>query len=348
VQFLQLCLRKNLKILKINMALICYHASQEHFPPSWLLQLVKQAEQAGFNGIHSSEHFNPWSERQGQSGFTFSWIGAAMQATSLPFSMVCAPCGRYHPVTVAQAVATLAEMFPERFDIELGSGEALNEMVTGDEWPHKERRNQRLLEAATVIKSLLRGDEVNWNGEFKVKEAKLYTRPLQMPLVMGAAITEKTAAWCGSWADGLLTTAADLQEVEKKVNAFRQHGGAAKPVHLQYAFSYARTYEEALMGAWDQWRSNLLPSEQLGDFYKPEQFDEATKDMTPGEVKNKVHVYTSMEQLLHMLHSLRAFNPTRIILHNVNRLQEEFIADYAQIATPSPQVNPADHHKMQA
>src|SRR3954464_11289865 len=100
------------------MALICYHASHEHFPPSWLLELVKQAEQAGFNGIHSSEHFYPWSERQGQSGFTFSWIGAAMQATRLPFSMICAPCGRYHPVTIAHAIGTLAEMFPERFDME--------------------------------------------------------------------------------------------------------------------------------------------------------------------------------------------------------------------------------------
>jgi alkanesulfonate monooxygenase SsuD/methylene tetrahydromethanopterin reductase-like flavin-dependent oxidoreductase (luciferase family) len=155
---------------------------------------------------------------------------------------------------------------------------------------------------------------------------------------MGAAITKKTAAWCGEWADGLLTTAsADIKEVEEKVNAFRQNGGANKPVHLQFAFSYARTYEEALHGAWDQWRSNLLPPEQLGNFYKPEQFDAATKDITLQEVANKVSLYTSMEQLLQTLQLFRRVNPTRIILHNVNRLQEGFIADYAQIATPSPQ-----------
>src|SRR5688572_26360512 len=135
----------NLAILMASNAVeIFYHASHEQFPPSELLQLAKMAELAGFDGVHSSDHFHPWSERQGQSGFSFSWIAAAMQATHLPFSMVCAPGQRYHPAIVAQAIATLAEMFPGRFSVELGSGEALNESITGDVWPQKEERNARL------------------------------------------------------------------------------------------------------------------------------------------------------------------------------------------------------------
>ncbi len=104
------------------MATLCYHASHEQFPPSQLLQWVQLAEKNGFGGIHSSDHFHPWSVRQGHAGFTFSWIAAAMQATTLPFSMVCTPGQRLHPAIVAQAIATLGEMFPGRFSIELASG----------------------------------------------------------------------------------------------------------------------------------------------------------------------------------------------------------------------------------
>ncbi len=116
------------------MSIICYHASHEQFAPSHLLKLVQTAQNSGFTGIHSSDHFHPWSKRQGQSGFTLSWIGAAMQAVNLPFSMVCAPGQRLHPAIVAQAIATLSEMFPDRFNVELGSGEAINEAITADQW----------------------------------------------------------------------------------------------------------------------------------------------------------------------------------------------------------------------
>ena len=140
------------------MAIISYHASHEQFKPSELLAWAVLAEKAGFDGINSSDHFFPWSERQGESGFSFAWLGAAMQATSLPFGLVCAPGPRYHPAILAQAAATLSEMFPDRFWMALGSGEALNENITGAPWPDKETRNRRLYESADVIKKLLNGD----------------------------------------------------------------------------------------------------------------------------------------------------------------------------------------------
>lgn len=204
------------------MALICYHASHEQFAPSHLLQLIQQAEQAGFDGIHSSDHFHPWSERQGQSGFSFAWIGAAMQATHLPFSMVCAPGQRYHPAIVAQAIGTLAEMFPGRFSIELGSGEAINESITGDEWPQKNERNARLQECADIIRRLLSGETVSHKGYTTIREAKLYTRPSSMPLLLCAALSKETAQWCAPWADGLLTTAEKtIDDTNNKLNVFR-------------------------------------------------------------------------------------------------------------------------------
>ncbi|HWJ10358.1 MAG TPA: LLM class flavin-dependent oxidoreductase, partial [Nocardioides sp.] len=137
-----------------------YHASHEQFPPSRLLTVARRAEQAGFDALLSSDHLAPWSLRQTEAGFAWSWLGAALATTSLPAGIVTAPGDRYHPVIVAQAIGTLAEMFPGRIVASLGSGEALNEHVTGRPWPPKSVRNERLAECASVIRRLLAGEEV--------------------------------------------------------------------------------------------------------------------------------------------------------------------------------------------
>ena len=95
------------------MGAIGLHASHELYPPSELLDLVRIAQAAGFEAAMCSDHFHPWTPRQGQSGFTWSWLGAALEATHLSFGTVCAPGQRYHPAIIAQAAATLAEMYPE-------------------------------------------------------------------------------------------------------------------------------------------------------------------------------------------------------------------------------------------
>src|SRR5918999_3435581 len=108
------------------MTVVGIHASHEQVHPAALLEAVQAAEAAGFTAAMSSDHFAPWSERQGHSGFAWAWLGAALQATSLPFGVVNAPGDRYHPAIIAQAAATLAEMFPGRIWVALGSGQAIN------------------------------------------------------------------------------------------------------------------------------------------------------------------------------------------------------------------------------
>jgi coenzyme F420-dependent glucose-6-phosphate dehydrogenase len=312
------------------MASIFYHASHEQFSPSRLLQLVILAEKAGFDGIHSSDHFHPWSVRQGQSGFSFSWIAAALQATNLPYSMVCAPGQRYHPAIVAQAVSTLSEMFPGRINFELGSGEALNEMITGQNWPEKEVRNRRLLECVTIIRRLLNGEEVSFNGEVIVKEARLYTLPQKMPLLLCAALSKKTSGWAGSWADGLLTTAGSIYETMEKIASFRQNGGTGKPIYLQFSFSYANSRSEAINAAYDQWRSTILPPEKLAGFYKVEHFDKEAEQVTKEDVANKIPIFTDIHELMEKIETLEQTGMDRIILHNVNRSHEEFLNDFKE------------------
>src|SRR3954465_12265409 len=127
--------------MRLAMTVIGFHCSHEQISPAQLLKDVQQAEQAGFTAGMSSDHFSPWSERQGESGFAWSFLGAALEATDLPFGVVNAPGQRYPPAIVAQAAATLCELFPGRFWVALGTGEASNEHITGQRWPVKRERN---------------------------------------------------------------------------------------------------------------------------------------------------------------------------------------------------------------
>ena len=125
------------------MTVIGFHCSHEQINPAQLLRDVQQAEQVGFTAGMSSDHFSPWSARQGESGLAWSFLGAALASTTLPFCVVNAPGQRYHPAIIGQAIATLAQMFPGRFWAALGSGVASNERVAGDVWARKEVRDQR-------------------------------------------------------------------------------------------------------------------------------------------------------------------------------------------------------------
>lgn len=316
------------------MALISYHASHEQFTPSSLLQWAVLAEQSGFDAVNCSDHFHPWSVRQGQSGFSFAWLGAAMQATKIPFGVVCAPGQRYHPAIVAQAAATLCEMFPGRFWMSLGSGEALNENITGDKWPHKEYRNERLLECVQVMKKLFAGEMVTHHGKVVVDEAKLYTRPEKPPLMIGAAVTEKTAEWMGSWADGLITVHKPIDELKNTLQAFEKGGGKGKPVYLKVQLSYAENENAAVEGAWDQWRSNIMSGEILDDLWKPEQYDAASMFVRREDLRKMVHISADTDYFVELIRSYIELGFDNIILHNVNREQETFIKTFGEKVLP--------------
>ena len=167
--------------MRSPMTVIGFHCSHEQINPAQLLRDVQQAERAGFTAGMSSDHFSPWSARQGESGFAWSFLGAALATTRLPFGVVNAPGQRYHPAIIAQAIATLAQMFPGRFWAALGSGEASNERVTGEVWPRKELRDQRLIECVEVIRRLLAGEEVSHDGLVHVNRARLWTLPRDRP-----------------------------------------------------------------------------------------------------------------------------------------------------------------------
>lgn len=314
---------------------IGYHASHEQFPPSELLRLVKAAEKHGFDAVLSSDHFYPWMTNQGQSGYAWSWLGAAMQATGLTFGVVNAPGQRYNPAIIAQASATLAEMFPGRFWLAQGSGQLLNEAITGERWPSKEERNQRLLTSADIIRRLWRGETVTNREFYPVDHAKLYTRPERPPLMIAAALTPKTAEWAGSWADGLITVSQAPEKLAEIIEAFRKGGGAGKPLYLKVQISYAASDEEALEGAWDQWRSNIFPSSILTDLRSPEQFDALGENVKKEQMHGAVIIGSDPETHCRRLLEFLGLGFEHLYLHNVNRRQARFIEDFGRHVLPA-------------
>ncbi|HWU16875.1 MAG TPA: TIGR03885 family FMN-dependent LLM class oxidoreductase [Devosia sp.] len=307
------------------MTALGYHASHEQFAPSALLDYVQRAEAAGFDCAKSSDHFHPWSEKQGQSGFAWSWLGAAMQATSLPFGMISAPGYRYHPAILAQAAATIGEMFPDRLWLALGSGEALNEAITGLVWPDKAERNARLAECVAVIRALLAGETVTHRGRVTVIEARLYTRPATPVPLYGAAVTPETAAFVGGWADGLLTTGTDVETLRAVIEAFRSHGGAGKPVHLQHGLSWAPTEAEAVANALDQWAPLAAGGDVSWNLSQPADFDMVGRLTTEEAIRACVAVSADLGRHRQWLADLMALDVAAIHLHCVGRNQAEFI-----------------------
>jgi coenzyme F420-dependent glucose-6-phosphate dehydrogenase len=316
------------------MVKVSWHASHEQFPPSELLDLAMRAEAAGFAGALSSDHFHPWSERQGQSGFAWSWLGAAMARTRLTFGVVNAPGQRYHPAIIAQAAATLSEMFPDRLWVAFGSGQAVNEAITGERWPLKPERNARLLEAVGIIRSLWAGDTVTHRGRIIVEDAKLYSRPARPPLIAGAALTPETARWVGSWADALITTSRPPAALKKMIESFHAGGGKGKPLFLKVQLSYATDERTAREGAWDQWRSSLLPSEAMEDLRSVRQFDAVAERLRPEVLDENVHVSADLGRHAAWLADYASLGFEELILHNVNREQARFIETFGEKVLP--------------
>ena len=314
-----------------------YHVSHEQFAPADLLGFVRQAEQAGFEAAFSSDHMHPWSPSQGHSGFAWAWLGAALSATErLTFGAITVPGGwRYHPAVLAQAIATLGQMFPGRVPwIALGSGQALNEHIAGLPWPEKTERNARLREGAEIIRALLAGETVTHRGRLTTVEAKVWSRPETPARLIGAATSEATAEWLGGWADGLLTVRASTERLRRVVDAFRRGGGGGKPLYLKVDLSWARTEEEALHQAHEQWRFNILGGDANWDLHRPEDFVAATRFVRPEDMRENVLVSSDLGRFAGWLSDCVEMGFEAIDLHNVGTNQAEFIDTFGAHVLP--------------
>ena len=315
------------------MTVIGFHCSHEQISPAQLLKDIRHAEAAGFTAGMSSDHLSPWSQRQNESGFAWSFLGAALATTQLPFGVVNAPGQRYHPVIIAQAIATLAQMFPGRFWAALGSGEASNERVTGEVWPRKEIRDQRLVECVDVIRRLLQGEEVSYDGLIHVNRAKLWTLPETVPDLVGPAVTPTTAARHASWADALITVNQPAETLQRVMDAYRNAGGRG-PARLQIHLSWAPTGGEALAIAHDQWRNNIFAPPVPWDLETVEAFDVIGQSVTPEQVAKSVRVSSDLGQHAAWLDEYIEQGWDELYLHFVGQHQAAFIDAFGEHVLP--------------
>jgi G6PDH family F420-dependent oxidoreductase len=251
-----------------------------------------------------------------------------MQATSLPFGVVNAPGQRYHPAIVAQAAATLAELFPGRLSVALGTGEFSNEHITGASWPDKKIRNERLRECVDVMRALFAGEVVDHDGLIRVDRARLWTLPAEPPPLLATAVSVETAGWASEWADGLITINQPHEHLRRMLDAF--DGPASLQVHL----SWAPTEEEALRIAHDQWRTNVFAPPLCWDLATVEQFDEAAKHVRPEDLHGAVLISSDLDRHVEWLNELAELGFEAIYLHHVGQEQRPFIEAFGEHVLP--------------
>lgn len=316
------------------MTRIGFHASHEQISPRQLLTDVQHAERAGFDMAMCSDHFSPWSTRQGHSGYTWAWLGAALATTGLELGCVSAPGQRYHPAVHAQRIATLGQMFPGRFWVALGSGEASNEHITGDGWPRKEVRTQRLEECVEVIRAMLAGDEVSHDGLVRVDRARLWDLPDPVPLLVAPAVSVDSAARVAAWADGLVTVNQPLDVLRDVLAAYRDAGGRGRTA-LQVHLSWAADEEEALGIAHEQWAGNVFGPPLSWDLETAEAFDVLWQQVEPETVRRAVRVSADLGQHREWLAEYAELGFDDLYLHHVGQEQGGFIDTFGEQVLPA-------------
>lgn len=320
-----------------TMPVIGYHASHEQIAPGQLLKDVQLAEQAGFQAAMCSDHIEPWSARQGHSGFAWSWLGAALATTSLRFGVVTAPGQRYHPAIIAHASATLACMFPGRFWMAPGSGEYMNERITGERWPAKGERQRRLEEAVRIIRELHEGREVSSDGLVTVQQARLWDVPDPKPELIAPALSMETARRAAEWADGLITVNQPPHILRRMLDTYREAGGQGKAI-LQVHLSWAESEEEALAIAHDQWRSNVFPAEVSYELPSAAHFDAISATVSEEQLRKAANISASFDRHVHWLGEYLGLGFDELYLHFVGQEQRPFIDAFA--AEVLPQLRP--------
>jgi coenzyme F420-dependent glucose-6-phosphate dehydrogenase len=320
---------------------IGYAASFEQFHPNDLLTYSQQAEKAGFSVVTASDHFHPWVPSQGHSAFVWSWLGALGATTSMRFGTGVTPPGwRYHPAVLAQAAATLEAMYPGRFFLGLGAGEALNEHIVGTYWPEAPTRLERLVEAIEIIQKLFTGKVVKHQGKhFTVESARLYTLPDAPPPIYVATSGPIMAGRTGRFTDGIITVGAADEKIRMLMERFekgaREAGKDPSTMGrtLQVKVSYATTDEEAIDSAVRDWPNGGMNFPKA-DIRNPEDFEAMSKLVRPENFKNRVLTTADPEKHVAYIQHFIDLGFQEIHVHNVNREQEAFIEAYGKHVLP--------------
>ncbi len=285
------------------MTRFAYFCGHEQWQPEQLVEHAVRAERAGFDGLVVSEHFHPWVDDTSASGFAFSTIGAIAQATERVdiATGVTTPLFRYHPALVAQAAATMDRLSNGRFNLGVGTGENINEGPLGYPFPKYAERAARMSEALEIMRRLLDGEKLTYDGEFyRTDRAKLYSPPIGPVPIWMAAGGPKSAALAARQAEGIITSVKVPEETFARViepaRTAADEAGRPHPKVLASRWSiFAESHDEA-WEALTSWRGLRAPGRL--EAVDPAELRERADSMDRQEILSRYSYVSSPEDYI--------------------------------------------------
>jgi G6PDH family F420-dependent oxidoreductase len=306
---------------------IGYSLSSEELNPRDMVRWAREAEDAGFSSVAISDHFHPWTDRQGNSPFVWSVLGAIAATTGLRLgTSVTCPTVRIHPAILAQATATTAVMAPGRFFFGVGSGENLNEHILGDRWPEVDVRLDMLRESIEVMRKLWTGEQVSHHGEhYTVENARIYTAPDEPPPVIVSGFGPKAARLAGEIGDGYFGTSPESDLLE----TYAEAGGAGSKFALMKA-CWGEDAQAAKELAHEIWPQVGVPGELNQELPTPGHFEQASEKVTVDEVAQSVTCGPDPETHLEVLRKYKDAGYDEVFVQQIGADQDGFFRFWAK------------------
>jgi len=323
-----------------------YKASSEQFGPSELVEFGVLAEEMGFDSVFLSDHFQPWMHDGGHAPAALPWLGALGARTErvLIGTSVLTPTFRYHPAVIAQAFATLGVMFPDRIVLGVGTGEALNEVTLGLEWPDAPERFQRLKEAILMIQQLWADERVTYDGTYySVKDATIYDRPgaeHPVPIYIGAAGPAATRL-AGRIADGFITTSGKKRELYTDTllpalaDGLGKAGRASDAIDtlMEVKVSYHPDHDTALEKT-RFWAPLALTPEEKRDVHDPIEMQRRAAELPIERAASRFIVSTDPDEHVERISEYIELGFRHLVFHDPGHDQAEFLRMYGAEILP--------------
>ena len=322
-----------------------YKASAEQFPPRRLLDLAVAAERAGFDSVWTSDHFQPWRHTDGHAPNALAWLGAATQATTRVTlgTSVLTPSFRYNPAVVAQAFATLGCLAPGRIIMGVGTGESMNEVPVGVDWPEQSERFARLRESVQLIQALSApgAEFVDFEGQYyRTHEATIYDKPDEPVPIYIAASGPAAARLAGRLADGFICTSGKSAELytetllpalaEGAGKAGRDASGMDRMIEMKVSFDtdLGRAMEDTKV-----WAALALSGEQKVGIHDPRDMEVAAREAEPYAHRRWL-VATDPDEHVEQIAPYLGYGLNHLVFHFPGPDQEAAIARYAEVILP--------------
>ena len=322
-----------------------YKASAEQFAPRPLLDFAVAAEATGFDSVVVSDHFQPWRHTDGHAPFSFAWLAALGERTSRVVlgTSVVTPTFRYHPAIVAQAMATLASLNPDRVMLGVGTGESMNEVpVLGIEWPDFKERFGRLKEAIEILRKLWTEERVTFDGEyFHLRNATVYDRPAHPIPLYVAASGESAARLAGRVGDGLICTSGKGAALytETLLPALAEAATKAKrdPASLERMIEVKVSFDTDRQRALEDtryWAALALPAEDKVGVEDPLEMERRSAALPLEKAASRWLVSNDPEEHVEQIAEYVGYGFTHLVFHAPGPDQLRFLELYGREIMP--------------